>query len=183
MSKLTIPVPSLNGWLCHGECAEALTERARARLGREPVLGSLLHVGAELWVDGPDADAQDIPAAVDVLKRRLQADVHALRLRVESGGIVVAGLSVATDRESQGLIQDALAGLQACPDMAPLSWRCADGAWAQVSLQQLQAMSTAVFRHVEGCFRAEASHVAAVAALQNDGDCQGYDINTGWPGP
>lgn len=181
MSKLTIPVPSLNGWLCHGECAEALTERARARLGREPVLGSLLHVGAELWVDGPDADAQDIPAAVDVLKRRLQADVHALRLRVESGGIVVAGLSVATDRESQGLIQDALAGLQACPDVAPLSWRCADGAWAQVSLEQLQAISTAVFRHVEGCFRVEHEHKETIDALPDEETCMTYDISQGWP--
>lgn len=86
----------------------------------------------------------------------------AKRYTVETGGIVVNGAAIATDRESQAMIGNAYAYVQAS-GAASVSYKTTAG-FATLTAEQVKAVALAVGAHVQACFAAEDAADAAINA-------------------
>lgn len=111
------------------------------------------------------------------------------RWEVETGGITLTtGVRVATGIDDQNRITSVVTNAERA-GLEQVDFKAADG-WTKVTLAELQAIATAVARHVQACFSAERAHHEAIDALvaQYEGDELGlqdalsnYEINSGWP--
>jgi hypothetical protein len=114
-----------------------------------------------------------------------KVELAAYRYNKETGGIVVGGAEIKTDRESQSQLNGAYTSLKnsLIPDTP---WKAAGGVWVPVTLMELEPIATAVAAHVRACFKAERSHAEAMDAIVADpngtvDDLAAYDYTTGWP--
>lgn len=131
------------------------------------------------------ADGNGYPIAIDPpqpvrTKASLLADVAAKRWQVETGGILVAGHPIATDRESQSQLTSAYTSLKGGL-IADTPWKSSDGSFTLVTLAEIEPVAQAVAAHVRACFAAEQAHSEAIDELETQAELDAYDINTGWP--
>ncbi len=87
--------------------------------------------------------------------------VAAKRFKVETGGILFNGATIATDRESQAMISGAYNFVAANPE-ASISYKTDDG-FVQLNAAQVQAVANAVGQHVQACFAKEAVVATQIA--------------------
>lgn len=97
------------------------------------------------------------------------------RFQAETGGAVVEGLAVNTERDSQSLLTGAAFAASLDPDYR-IKWKTASG-FAELTGEQVIALATAVRAHVQACFNREAELQAAVA----DGSITAEMLEQGWP--
>ncbi|MEZ2224385.1 DUF4376 domain-containing protein [Rhizobium sp. RCC_161_2] len=76
------------------------------------------------------------------------------RYAVETGGIVINGMSVMTDRGSQSLITGAYNYVQANPDVS-VKFKTSGGSFVALTAAQMTLIANAVGAHVQACFAAE----------------------------
>jgi len=131
------------------------------------------------------ADDFGYPIAIDPAKpvrtiESLLAEVAAKRWQVETDGIMVAGVPIATDREAQSLLNSAFIDLQSGL-INDTQWKAANGTFTLVTLVQLEPVAQAVAAHRRACFAAEQVHAEAINALETQAELDAYDINTDWP--
>lgn len=131
------------------------------------------------------ADKNGYPIAIDPpqpvrTKVALLGKVAAQRWQVETGGILIGGTPIATDRESQAQLTSACTSLKGGL-IADTPWKAADGSFTMVTLAEIEPVAQAVAAHVRACFAAEQAHAEAIDALQTQAELDAYDINTGWP--
>lgn len=94
-------------------------------------------------------------------KDELIAHAAARRYIVETGGITVAGVNVATDRESQSMLNAAYNIAQGNAQFSTM-WKGADGNFTQIDAPTLIALAQAVGAFVASCFAAEAAAVMKI---------------------
>lgn len=136
-----------------------------------------------------EIDAHLNPPAEPITSEKLKGIVTAFRWEVETGGITLAtGVRVATGIDDQNRITSVVANAERA-GLEEVDFKAAEG-WAKVTLAELQAIATAVARHVQACFSAERAHHEAIDALlaqHQDGPealqaaLDGYDESQGWP--
>ena len=121
-------------------------------------------------------------AAVQAVKNR--------SWRAETGGIVIQGMPIPTDRESQAMITGAVVGAMLNPT-AVTRWQTsavtAKGAPVFVDLTsaQLQGIGMAVRAHVQACFDVRDAKCAAVARQPSVEAVAAWleeNLDNGWPG-
>lgn len=112
-----------------------------------PTLAALRAELARWGLALPDALAE-APTPADLV-----AYAAARRFAAETGGVVVNGVTVATDRDSQSMVANAYAGMQA-GGVASVKFKAASG-WIELTADQMKAVALAVFAHVQACFSAE----------------------------
>ncbi|WP_429139263.1 DUF4376 domain-containing protein [Aeromonas veronii] len=120
------------------------------------------------------------PIATNRTANKLLADVSLKRWLVETGGILVAGIPIKTDRESQAQIFSVYASLN-IGIINDTVWKNADGSFVMATISQMEPIAKAVAEHVRACFAAEETHFTSIYALQNQADIDAYDIDAGWP--
>lgn len=101
--------------------------------------------------------------AVTPAGETLRAYAAAKRYQVETGGTVVDGVAIATDRQSQSMLSSALAYLQQQPE-GVVRWKTPSGVFVDLDLAALTAAAMGVAAHVQRCFAREAEAVAGIAA-------------------
>ncbi|CAB5555480.1 Uncharacterised protein [Pseudomonas putida] len=101
--------------------------------------------------------------------------IAARRFQAETGGAVVEGLAVNTERDSQSLLTGAAFAASLDPEYR-IKWKTASG-FAELTGEQVIALATAVRAHVQACFNREAELHAAVA----DGSITAEMLEQGWP--
>lgn len=119
---------------------------------------------AEISIDA-DVVSFALPAvALDPAEAIANLKAYAARKRfeIETGGLLVGGIDVATDRESQALINGAYAAMQLDPGRL-IKWKGING-FVEVDAAAMTAIAEAVASHVQACFAAEAEIVAAISA-------------------
>lgn len=114
-----------------------------------------------------DAGAESVAALQDVLTPHgLWVDLAAYaahrRWCAETAGIVVAGVAIATDRESQALISGARLFAQMTPGIT-IQFK-AGGGFVGLDGAQIEAVALAVAAHVQAAFAAEAAVLADIEA-------------------
>jgi len=111
------------------------------------------------------AAVEALPVAAPTLAKLKEQALDRLasrRWQAENGGVIVAGIRVATDDRSKLLIADA--GRRAEADSSfTTKWKSRDG-WVTLNATALIGLRNAVFAHVAACFAREAELADAVAA-------------------
>jgi Domain of unknown function (DUF4376) len=119
-------------------------------------------------VDLTDAEAAAMfpppPAEPPPTLSDLIAYAAAARYNVETSGITVSGIKIATDRDSQALITGAWAMVQQTPT-ATIQWKGSDGSWTTINAAQITGIAMAVSTHVQTCFSAEQACDTAINAV------------------
>ncbi len=109
---------------------------------------------AEDWPETPEslltvvAGWSPEPAPVD-----LYAYAASKRYAIETGGIVINGMSITTDRASQSMITGAYSYVQANPTVT-VKFKTAVG-FVELTAEQMTAVANAVGAHVQASFAAE----------------------------
>ncbi|MBK3800468.1 DUF4376 domain-containing protein [Azospirillum brasilense] len=159
-----------------------ITAEEHAALQAEKSAGKVIVPGA----DGrptlsvvPPAEPAELPTMEPGSGSPMDAALAALaakRYAVETGGIIVNGLPVATDDRAKTLLLGARLEVLGNPTLT-LRWKTADG-FVALSATQIVAISSAVRAHVQACFNREADLSALISAAA---DPASVDISTGWP--
>ena len=158
-------VIALTGW-----CRDRYPTVVSAMLieaGLTPVGGVFRYGGFEPYEDISEAQTAAIsgyfaPMTLDEAKAAKRAEIAAARFAAETGGIVVGGAEIRTDRESQAMITGA--ALKAIQDAEySCSWKT-DGGFVQLSAPQILAIADAVRAHVQSCFDHERTLLAIIDA-------------------
>jgi Domain of unknown function (DUF4376) len=102
------------------------------------------------------------PAVGTYMPAQLSAYAASLRYTKETEGIAVNGAAVATDRESQAMINGAYNMATRDPTFTT-QWKMATGAFVQIDATTIASIATAVGAHVATCFAKEATVAAGIA--------------------
>ena len=95
-------------------------------------------------------------------KENKYAEIAAARYNAEIAGVTVNGVSIKTDRESQGLITGA--ALKALQDNTyTCKWKGIDG-FVELTAPQIIAVADLVRQHVQSCFDHEAELLPLIEA-------------------
>ncbi|MEP9350558.1 DUF4376 domain-containing protein [Xanthobacter sp. KR7-225] len=118
------------------------------------------------------------PEPAPPTEAELREHARLRRLKAEAAGVMVAGITYATDLESQARMVTALAFLDQSGGPG-LTWKSWHG-YVVLTEAELRAAAVAVGAHVQACFAAEATVVNAIA----DGiitTLEAIDVDPGWP--
>lgn len=114
---------------------------------------------------GDVQDAQGMfapPPEPSITAAQLVAYAAARRFAVETGGILVNGAPIATDRDSQAMIGNAFAYVTAA-GAGSVSYKTTAG-FVTLTADQIKAVALAVGAHVQACFAAEDAADAGINA-------------------
>lgn len=118
--------------------------------------------GLHIW-DG-EKWALDRGAYLERMKMAKREEMAAARYEAETSGVLVGGVIVKTDRESQALITGA--ALQAMADSEySCQWKAEQG-FITLTAEQIQGVAVAVRMHVQACFDREAELVELIDQAQ-----------------
>ena len=141
----------------------------------KPLTDRAGYAAAALWCNDHRAriverdDCYEVVAlpepSFEELKQRKLGEIAAARYDAETGGCMVDGAMIATDRGSQALLTAAVVTARLDPEFKT-QWKCADGHFVQLDAMQLRAIGDAVTAHVEACFGREAELVEQIDAAQ-----------------
>jgi hypothetical protein len=120
------------------------------------------------------------PTLAEAVAAKLAA-LAARRYEAETGGIEVNGVSIRTDRESQGLVLGLIKRLEESPEGTTQRFKAASG-WVVVDLPTIKAVGLAIGIHVGACFEREGQLAEAIEAAETPEDLSAIDITAGWPG-
>lgn len=90
---------------------------------------------------------------LEKLKVEKRAEIADKRWQYETSGITVAGVEIATDRESQALLTAAVLKVKDDPSYT-VNWKAKNG-WAVLDAATILAVVDAVRSHVQACFDRE----------------------------
>lgn len=103
------------------------------------------------------------PTPLSELKAAKKAEIAQARYEAEIAGVTINGISIKTDRESQGLITGAC--LQAVIDPTyTLNWKTIDGSFVELTAEDIKAIGTTVRTHVQAQFDREKTLLEQVNA-------------------
>lgn len=114
-------------------------------------------IGDEVTADGK----------VDRLPRRKaekKAELAKIRYNAEVGGVIMAGMNILTDRESQSMITGAALAATLDPSYT-CRWKTPQG-FVTLDAKTIIGAASAVRAHVQSCFDKEAELCAAVEAAK-----------------
>ena len=101
-------------------------------------------------------------------KENKYAEIAQARFNAEIAGVTINGVSIKTDRESQGLITGA--ALKAMQDNTYVCrWKGIDG-FVELTAPQIIAIADAVRQHVQSCFDHEAELLPLIASAETEAE-------------
>lgn len=103
-----------------------------------------------------------VPPPLGEVKAAKLAELASARYTEEVGGIVVGGVTIATDREGQSMLTGAYVSLKQGL-MQSVNWKGDDG-WVTATLTEIEPIAQAVGLHVQQCFTKESQLSAQVNA-------------------
>lgn len=101
--------------------------------------------------------------------------IAARRFQAETGGVIVEGIQVNTERDSQALLTGAAFAASLDPDYL-IKWKSATG-FVELNRDQVIGLASEVRAFVQACFNREAELLGFVA----DGSITAEMLEEGWP--
>lgn len=154
---------------------------------QSPTLGEYERYGAETLTPDPERrvvvvvrevvawSAEEIAEHEAAQRAELASQIAARRYDAETGGTMVAGMTLDTGRDSQALITGAAVSAMLDPGYS-VRWKTADG-FVELTAEQIIGVVTAARAHVQACFDREAELLEALAA----GTFTPEMLGEGWP--
>lgn len=119
-------------------------------------------------------------------KAEKKAALAQRRWEVETGGLMLGGVIVRTDRESQALIAGKQLYLDKVPAATEVRWKAESG-WVIIPRAQFEQVAIAVAEHVQACFDREGELAAEIDAIPEDDEAAAWmaldaiDVQAFWP--
>ena len=132
-------------------------------LNEAELWGSLLAIAPgflSAWLFNGETFVQ--PSVGAYTKAQLCAYAAAKRYQVETGGVTISGMPIATDRESQALVNGAFNFVQIDPTRT-FQFKAKNG-FVVFNADSIRALAVGVASHVQACFAIEASVFAKIVA-------------------
>jgi hypothetical protein len=108
-----------------------------------------------------------------------KVELAAIRYAKETGGIVVSGTAIATDRDTQAKL--IAVRIKAKEDSGySVNWKTAAG-FVSLNAATIIAVADAVAAHVQACFDREAVLSAAIDGAADATARAAIDLTAGWP--
>lgn len=117
-------------------------------------------------------------SAFEQEKQKHKEAITAKRWSVETAGITVNGVPIATDATTQAKLSGALQLVQD-DDTIVIDWKSANGTWSRLNAAAVTAIARAVGLHVQACFTREKALHAAVDDAANRAALDLIDIEAG----
>lgn len=139
------------------------------------VEGRIVEISAE---ERAVLDLQDFRAE----KERVIQRIAERRYQAECAGVVVDGIPIHTDRESQSCMTAAFVSAQAGL-FSSLRWKCQDGQFRELTATQVVSIAQVLLGYVQACFDRERvlrGLLGAVVDMDHAG-LAGLPIGGGWP--
>ena len=119
--------------------------------------------------------AAEKAARDEALAADWMAQIAARRFQAETGGVIVEGIQINTDRDSQSLLTGAAFAASIDPDYR-IKWKAETG-FVDLTGEQVMGIASQVRAFVQACFNREAELLGAVA----DGSITAEMLEEGWP--
>ena len=144
---------------------------------------STAHIYAAI-MESEEPIAPYAPPAVSLedAKSALLAALATRRWQAEEAGIVIGGVPIKTDRESQTKLTGAYLKADRDPEFTISNWKVAEGLFVTLDAATIIATGDAVTAHVQACFDKEAELTADILAAADAAALAVIDIESGWPG-
>lgn len=120
-------------------------------------------------------------ASLATLKALKLAALAERRWLSETGGIMLGGVPVRTDRESSAILTAAYVKASADANFTITNWKVATGVFATLDAASIVAIADAVTAHVQSCFDREADLTAEIVAAADAAALSAISIEVGWP--
>lgn len=101
------------------------------------------------------------------------------RWQIEIGGITLGGLTIPTDRDTQSIVDRAVAAFADGDITAPIDFKTAAG-FVQIDEANMRAIKAAGAQHIQACFTRERELTTAINGAATHAALDAVDINTGW---
>lgn len=111
---------------------------------------------------------------VSTVKSIYSAKLAEKRYEVEIGGVLINGIPVETDRNSQMLLNGAVSFVGKRPT-STIKWKAGNGAFVELNSAQIDAIGVAVAEHVQNCFSREAELSALIDSAATVADLSAID--------
>lgn len=117
-------------------------------------------------------------AAVADAQTQLLGTLASTRHTAQIAPVTIDGVTVNADSTSIALLSSALSYLSGS-DAVTVNFKAVSG-WVTLTVEQLQAFSSAIATQIQRCFSNEYAHTQKIMALNEVTDLSAYDITTGW---
>ena len=115
---------------------------------------------------------------IDDIKKKKIKEVATQRYLIETSGIMIDGLMIRTDRESQSQISSAYnASINGV--FGTLNFKAVNK-WVTLTAAQMINIGETVYNHIQFCFNKEKEHFDNLNNMNTIEDILNYDIYTGW---
>ncbi|CAK0753422.1 hypothetical protein CCP4SC76_2460005 [Gammaproteobacteria bacterium] len=125
-------------------------------------------------------DPEPAPQDPNQLRQSRKIDLAAIRFEYETSGITLDGNQIATDRQSQALINGAYSYSLIDPNLS-IDWKANNGAWVALGASEVAGIALSVANHVQQCFSREKALCAALDAANSIEEINAVDLTAGWP--
>lgn len=125
-----------------------------------------------------------VDAPLDTAKTQLLERLADIRWQKETGGIELEGIKISTDRQSQAMITQTVAGLNltnATDNPITTVKFKSDSGFVELSAEQIAAIGIAVTRHVEACYAREQELASKIESIKTIKTLRKLDLSAGWP--
>jgi len=120
------------------------------------------------------------PIPLAELKEIRLAELAERRWEIETGGVTVGQLTVPSDRETQGRI-DQIAKAFADGDITgSVLFKLAPGVHIEVDEPTIRAVKAAGAQHIQSCFRREGELAASILAANDRASLEAIDVQGFW---
>lgn len=129
------------------------------------------------------AAGQPEPPPLPPLDRAKATKLNALeakRYAVETGGMMVGGVPLRTDRQTASIITAAYVSAKDDPDFQVANWKVGTGVFITLDAPTIIAIATALRAHVQAAFDREATLSGEILAAATHEAVDAIDINAGW---
>lgn len=103
----------------------------------------------------------------------------ARRFDMETGGIVVNGVDIPTDRTTQDRVDQIVKAYDDGDIVGPIDFK-GGSTWVSLDETALRAIKTAGAQHIQHCFTRERQLAEAINAASSVAEVVAIDINGGW---
>lgn len=164
----------MNAFIDHGTYILRTADGARIPL--DPANRD--YVRYQRWLAaGNDADLPPAPTLAE-RQQALKDQATQRRWEVETGGMIIGGVTVRTETSDQLRLGNVIKGMVE-NNYASVPFKAASG-WVDLTLAEMEGVFSAVAEHVRQCYLAERAHHLAIDGLTTE-TVDAYDVNANWP--
>lgn len=119
------------------------------------------------------------PPTLEERQEAMLAQLADIRYQHETGGITVAGVPIATDRESQAIVDRIVKAYDDGDITGDVDFKSPAG-WVSIGEATIRAIKAAGAQHVQASFSYERALATAIAAATDHSDLDEIDLEYGW---